>query len=109
MEFIQAIWPDFTEASLSLFTEESLLRDAINLIRKLRAVEATAREVSLALHKADIHEVEAPLDAALLGAVEDVIDSHVLRGGICRCGWGLKAADKRYARHLAEMIVAADG
>jgi hypothetical protein len=44
MEFIQAIWPDFTEASLSLFTEETLLRDAINLIRKLRAVEVATRE-----------------------------------------------------------------
>jgi hypothetical protein len=51
MEFIQAIWPDFTEASLSLFTEESLLRDAINLIRDLRAVEVSAREVMDLLEK----------------------------------------------------------
>lgn len=65
MEFVQAIWPDFTEAALSLFTEEKLMRDAIELIRKLRAVEVSAREVSKALHKADIHEVQAPLDIAL--------------------------------------------
>lgn len=42
MEFVRLIWPDDAEAALSMFTEEALLRDAINLIRKLQT--ATSHE-----------------------------------------------------------------
>ena len=60
-------------------------------------------DVSLALI-ARVRKAEAALSVE---RIEDVIDAHVLYRGICRCGWGLKSADKRYARHLAAALLAA--